>query len=56
MQKQQVEPTKEFAEITTVKLSRAVREHIARKARWDESVDDTLRRLIGLKPKEEAAK
>lgn len=54
MGKQQAEPTKEFAEISTAKLTRAVREHIARQARWGETVDDTLRRLLGIKPREEA--
>jgi hypothetical protein len=33
---------------TTVKLSRFVREYITAKAEWNESIDSTLRRLLGL--------
>jgi hypothetical protein len=33
---------------TTVKVSRFLREYITAKAQWNESIDHTLRRLLGL--------
>lgn len=38
---------------TTVKVSRFLREYITAKAQWNESIDHTLRRLLGL-PQEES--
>lgn len=33
---------------TTVKISRFLREYITAKAQWNESIDHTVRRLLGL--------
>jgi hypothetical protein len=33
---------------TTVKVSRFLREYITAKAQWNESIDHTIRRLLGL--------
>jgi ribosomal protein S21 len=35
--------------MTTIKITEEVRDHITSKARWNESIDQTLRRLFNLK-------
>lgn len=45
---------KTLSRTTTVKFSRFVREYVTLKAAWNESIDSTLRRLLGLPPQEEA--
>lgn len=41
---------------TTAKFSRFLREYITLQAAWNESVDSTLRRLLGLPPAEQTEK
>lgn len=39
--------------MTTVKVSQSLRDYIASKAKWNESIDHTLRRLLKLDVKQE---
>lgn len=34
--------------VTTVKIKQSTRNHIMENARWNETVDDTLKRLLGI--------
>ena len=44
------ESSKNPPETTTIKVTVEVRDYITSKAHWNESIDQTLRRLLGLKP------
>lgn len=45
---------KTLSRTTTVKFSRELREYVTLKAAWNESIDSTLRRLLGFPPASEA--
>jgi hypothetical protein len=42
--------------MTTVKVTQFLRDYIASKAKWNESIDHTLRRLLRLEPEKEAVR